>query len=287
MQGHAHRPETVNVTYRRMHFDFEHTGFPKYWHDDSPFISLFWDALSTAFPPGEKFFIDSARAARDRIQDEALREELASFCQQEGHHTFQHRKLNRMVGEQGFELKRLEARFARPLDRVRAKTGVETMLAVTMALEHFTAGFAQEYLGNPAISQGADPNVRALWAWHAVEEAEHKATCFDIYERLGGGYFRRVTVLPAAWFLLISITLRNTFDLLRQDRQLGNVSELVRGLRYLLGRRGLITRMLPRFFAYFRPGFHPWRYDDSSLANAWLADNARYIEAKGLSAAAE
>ena len=287
MLAQAHRPESVHVTYRRMRFDFEQTGFPKYWHDGSPFISLFWDAMSTAFPPGEKFFIDSAREARGLISDEALLQEIASFCQQEGHHTFQHRKFNRMVGEQGFDVQRLEARFARPLNKVRAKASVETMLAVTMALEHFTAGFAQEYLGNPAITRGADPNVMALWSWHAVEEAEHKATCYDVYERLGGGYVRRVVTMPIAWLLLVGITLRNTFDLLQQDGQMRNLSDIGRGIKYLLGGRGLITRMLPRFFAYFRPGFHPWRYDDSALANGWLTDNARYIEARGASAAAE
>ena len=125
MADGAHRPETVNVTYRRMRFEFEQTGFPKYWHGGSPFISFFWGAMSTAFPPGEKFFIDSARGVRDQV-DAALQQEIASFCLQEGHHTFQHRKFNRMVGEQGFDVKRFESRFARTLDRVRAKADVDS-----------------------------------------------------------------------------------------------------------------------------------------------------------------
>src|SRR3954464_4807812 len=66
------RPEGVKVTYRRMKFDFEDQGFERYWMAGSPFKSLFWTQLSTAFAPGEKFFIDSARALKDKITDPEL-----------------------------------------------------------------------------------------------------------------------------------------------------------------------------------------------------------------------
>ncbi len=273
------RPKSVHVTYRRMRFEFEEKGFVKHWHAGSPSISFFWDALSTAFPPGEKFFIDSARALRDLADDPQLREEIAEFCRQEGHHTAQHVKFNRMVEKQGFDVMRLQARFSAVLDRVRAHAEPLDMLAITVALEHLTAGFAEQYLDNPHVTEGADPNVVALWAWHAAEEAEHKATCFDLYQKLGGGYVRRVMVMPAAWLLLIAITLRNTRDLLAQDGPPLDPRDLARGLAYLLGRQGLISRMTPAFFAYFRPSYHPWDKDDSSLIRRWQARNARYIEA--------
>ncbi len=151
------------------------------------------------------------------------------------------------------------------------------MLAVTMALEHFTAGFASQYLGNPNVTRGADPNVVALWAWHAAEEAEHKSTCFDIYERLGGTYGLRVGVALPCWIMLLAIAFRNLFGMLRHDGQLGNVRDLARGFRFLFGFRGLVTRMVPGFLAYFRPGFHPWRKNDSHLVRDWQSANARYI----------
>ena len=55
------RPEGLKVTYRRMKFPFEDAGFDRYWFG-SPFVSLFWSQLSTAFEPGEKFFINICRA---------------------------------------------------------------------------------------------------------------------------------------------------------------------------------------------------------------------------------
>jgi predicted metal-dependent hydrolase len=39
----------------------------RHWHGNSPFISYFWAALSTAFPPGELFFMNAARTLRDRL----------------------------------------------------------------------------------------------------------------------------------------------------------------------------------------------------------------------------
>lgn len=284
MPARSASPDAPKVTYRRMRFDFERTGFGKYWHAGSPAISFFWDALSTAFPPGEKFFIDSARALRDQIDDPALLDEINEFCKQEGHHTAQHVKFNRMVAEQGLDVAKCEDLFTRVLDRVRSKADPIDMLAITAALEHFTAGFAEQYLENEYLREGADPNVVALWKWHAAEEAEHKATCYELYVRVGGGYFRRVVVMPVAWMLLLGITVRGTYVLLKQDGQLGNLRDIGRAASYLLGRKGLVTRMAPLFLAYFRPGYHPADKNDAKLIESWEKENARYIEAKSGSA---
>ncbi len=282
----THRPSDVHVTYRKMEFEFEKTGFDKRWHDGSAFISYFWGALSTAFPPGEKFFMDSAKALRDQIDDPELLEEIAEFVRQEGHHTFQHQKFNRMLGELGFDVALYESRYARVLNRAADTLDPMGWLAATMALEHFTAGFAHQYLTNEAVSAGADPNVRALWAWHAAEEAEHKATCFDLYQRLGGGYFRRVVNAPAAWGLLLFITFHNLSSMLRKEGRLFDLRDNARGLWYLFGTKGLVTKLMPAFFAYFRPDFHPWQENDASLIAQWQAQNARYIKSTHTNASA-
>ena len=123
------RPEGVQVTYRRMKFDFEDQGFERYWHGGSPFRSLFWSQLSTAFDPGEKFFIDSARAMRTQIQDPALLEELQAFCRQEGHHTAQHIKFDRMNAALGVDVDMCQRRYKRILDHARKNLEPMEMLA--------------------------------------------------------------------------------------------------------------------------------------------------------------
>jgi predicted metal-dependent hydrolase len=273
------RPEGVKVTYRRMQFPFEQQGFARYWHGGSPFRSLFWTQLSTAFDPGEKFFIDSARALRGHVDDPALLEELSEFCKQEGHHTAQHIKFDRLNAAHGIDVDRCRARYERSLSRARTRLDPLGMLAATVALEHFTAGFAELYFARPEISQGADPNVQALWGWHAAEELEHKATCYDVYRAAGGGYLRRAVIMPGAWLMILAISIVNTLWLLKKDGQL-NARELWSGARYLFGRRGVVAGLLPAFAAFFSPRFHPWKRDDSADITRWLAANQQYLHAQ-------
>jgi len=276
--GAVNRPTQIRVRFRKMKFAFEDRGFDKYWSGGSPFKSLFWSALSASFPPGEKFFIDAVRAFKDEMADDPEQsEEIREFCKQEGHHTYQHIKFNDMNREHGLDIDTCQRRYARVLDLGREKLSPMGMLAASMALEHFTAGFANQYLTNPKMSDGADPGVRDLWAWHAAEEAEHKATCFDVYERMGGGYWRRAIIMPGAWLRLVRITLWNVFTLLRHERQLHNLPDIAKGLWYLFGWRGLISSMLPQFFAYFRPNYHPWDMDNSHLVDQWQATNSQHI----------
>jgi predicted metal-dependent hydrolase len=272
------RPDGLRVKFRRMRFDFEEYGFDRYWHGGSPFKSLFWSQLSTAFEPGERFFIDSARALKDHLHDPRLLDELAEFCKQEGHHTLQHLKFDRINAEMGVDVETCRRRYARVLDWVRGKLDPLQMLAVTSALEHFTAGLAQQLFSRPEIGEGADPRVNALWKWHAAEEAEHKATCHDIYRQLKGGEGTRLIAMPIAWFLIVTISLVNTVTLLRRDKKLFRVKDFFGGLRYLFGRRGFLSGMVPSFFAYFSPHFHPWKEDNAAVIALWQAENERYIQ---------
>ena len=274
------RPEGVEVRYRRVHFPFEDVGFDRYWHSGSPFKSLFWSQLSTSFDAGERFFIDSARALKAHISNDALHAELLEFCKQEGHHTQQHLKFDRLNTALGVDVESSRKRYNYALKRARSRLTPLGMLAATVALEHFTAGFAELHFERPDLSEGGDPNVVALWDWHAMEETEHKATCYDIYRAAGGGYWRRVFIMPGAWFLILYLSLINTFDLLRKDKRLWTRDTLA-GLVYLFGPRGLVTGLLPAFFTFFRPRWHPWQHDNSHEIARWLSDNGRYVEAEG------
>jgi hypothetical protein len=278
-QAGIRRPPGLKVTYRRMKFPFETTGFDRYWHGGSPFRSLFWTQLSTAFEPGEKFFIDSARALKGTVKDPALLEEMNEFCKQEGHHTAQHLKFDRMNAAKGIDIDGCRRRFTATLDRARSNMDPMEMLAATVALEHLTAALAEQQFARPDLSAGADPNVDALWVWHAAEETEHKATCYDIYQAAGGGYFRRAIIMPGAWFMIVAISLYNTMVLLHRDKKLFNFKDVFGGLWYLFGPRGMLTSLLPTFLEFFRPSFHPWKHDDSAVIEHWKANNSQYMEA--------
>jgi len=280
-----HRPEGVQVTFRRMRFDFEE-GFPRYWHGGSAFRSLFWTQLSTAFGPGERFFIDSARALRSHIDDPALNQEFAEFCRQEGHHTAQHAKFDRINAAMGIDVARCGRRYARWLDLGRRMLGPRARLGITCALEHLTSGWADMMFERPDLSEGGDPRVLALWRWHAIEEAEHRGTCFDVYVAAGGGYLTRVSTLLLAWSLILLISVVNTLRLQATEGRLFT-ADTARGLGYLFGSRGIVTYLLPAFVRYLSPRFHPWEQPvvDGVVIARWQADNDRFIVRHGVSPA--
>lgn len=273
MDATTAKPARIDVRVRNFELPFEKAGFDRHWHG-SPCISHFWSALSQSFEPGERFFIDAVRHYRDSIDDPALRAEIDQFSGQEAVHTRQHVKFNRMVGEHGYDVDTMRGRYARLLDDVRAKNDPMLSLAITMALEHFTSGFAHRYLSEPSVSEGADPGVVALWKWHSMEEVEHKSTAFDVFRAVNGRYSVRVLALAPAWFLILAVTFRNVYDMLKADGRLGDFRDLWHGFVYLCGPRGFLTGLVPGFLRYYSPRFHPWELDDSHFIDEWEASHS-------------
>ena len=265
------------ITWRRMRFDFEARGFEKRWHGGKAFVSYFWNALSASFPPGERFFVAAARSMCGSIEDPTFVSELNEFVRQEGQHSLQHRKFNLLVGAQGFDIARYERRFETPLRAATLKLSPLYRLAVTVALEHFTAVFARQGLKNPRLTEGADPAVLALWSWHFAEELEHKSTCFDLYHRMGGTYRTRMKAAREAWLMIIGFSIEGALAMMKEDESLWDARELARGLWYLLGPGGFLTSMMPGLGAFLRPGFDPRDVDDTPLIEAWKAGSSRYL----------
>jgi len=58
--------------------------------------------------------------------------------------------------------------------------------------------------------------MQLVWGWHAAEETEHKAVCFDLYRALGGGWLRRVLVLMLVTMNFSRLFWRLYLDMLRR-----------------------------------------------------------------------
>ncbi|MCP5059703.1 MAG: metal-dependent hydrolase [bacterium] len=269
-------PEDVEITYRRMNFELE-GGIPRYWHSGSPAITHFFTALSIVFPEGEKFFMDSVRNFADEIHDPDLRREVKVFLQQEAHHTFQHRKYNALIEAQGIDVKRFDRMLAGALNFFRKRLSYKVQLATTVCLEHYTAVLAHQLLTEPRFTEGMDERVAALWKWHAVEETEHKAVCFDVYRHIGGSYFTRVITWARIMF---GFPMGITFIMLRllaMDGRLGDVREVIRGLSFIWGPRGVMRAILPELIAFYRRDFHPWQAANQDLIREWSVRNRELV----------
>ena len=71
----------------REKLDFGLDGdIPKYWFGGDAFKSRFFDAMSTIFPEGERYFISCVRDYRDQVTDPKLLQDIKDFMRQEGQH---------------------------------------------------------------------------------------------------------------------------------------------------------------------------------------------------------
>jgi predicted metal-dependent hydrolase len=241
------------------------------WHSGGAHITHFFNALSIFFPDGERFFIDSVRHYRDRIEDPALKESVRGFIGQEAMHGREHEEYNQALVDKGLPADRYGRIVVRLLRFLTRFTPKISQLAGTIALEHLTAILANIVLSEPRILQNAEPRFAALWKWHALEETEHKAVAYDVYQKvIGGGvigYIRRCFALLMATFIFWVLVIPFHIGLVRKEGQLFNLRGWLRVSNFLWGSPGVLRRMIPDWLDYFKPGFHPWDHNNAHFLN--------------------
>lgn len=260
---------TASFPVRRMNFSFSESQ--KFWFANDPFMSHFMNNLSSLFPYGEKFFVDSVRAVRDQVTEPQLKKDISAFIGQEAMHSKEHAAYNDYAAEHGIDLERLELRIKVLLEWTTKITTKKQRLAATCALEHFTATMAEQLLQREDLTtQMNDPKLYQLWMWHAIEENEHKAVCYDVYQQVYGGYFTRTIMMAITTLMFFGVIGWFQLHLLRQDGQLFNWRSWGKGLKTLFGpRNGFLSKLLLPYLDYYRPGFHPLDHDSKELEKRW------------------
>ena len=259
---------TAHFPVRRMDFSFTDTD--KYWWNGNPFMTHFMNNLSSLFPYGEKFFVDSVRAVREQITDAQLQKDISAFIGQEAMHSKVHATYNEYAQAHNIDLHTLELRIKYLMEFVTRFSTKKMNLAVTCALEHFTATMAEQLLKREDISlQMQDPRMYRLWLWHAIEENEHKSVAYDAYQAIGGGYFTRVLSMAFTSLTFVGVIAWFQLGLLRRDGQLTNWRSWRYGLTTLFGRHGYVRGLLKPYLEYYKPGFHPAQQDTRDLENHW------------------
>ena len=269
----APTPADLTITPRDRRFG-RHEATPRWWHAGNPYASALYNALSSTFPKGEAFFVESVRAFREGTNDK-LAGEIKAFTTQEAIHSREHLAFNRRAADAGFDLTKLEADVDARLAVTRSKPPIVS-LAATMALEHFTAILAHELLADPRHLEGADHETAELWRWHAIEEIEHKGVAYDTWLHATRDWTRwkrwkvkALVMLYVSRNFVVDRT-RGTLELLRQDGIIGPGA----GGAYLwhvVVKPGMLRKIAGAWFKYFLPGFHPWNEDDRRLIAAYEA----------------
>ncbi|WP_410209283.1 metal-dependent hydrolase [Aquirhabdus sp.] len=263
---------------RRM--DFEFKNVLKYWVNADPCSTHMFSAMSVMFPDGERYFVDSVRAVRDLITDDPqLQKDISAFIGQEAMHAKEHHSFHLNAEVHGLDPESLERFTFNLLDKATKliiRNGKQQRLAVTCALEHFTGTIAAQLMRREDIQDlMQDETMKHLWLWHSVEENEHKAVAYDVYEKIYGtgpaAYLNRVVIMAIAITLIIAVKFGFLTTLMYRDGQLTNFSSWKKGLSLFWGREGFFTQIIPETWDYFRPNFHPWQHNTHDLLNKYRA----------------
>ncbi|MDE2421211.1 MAG: metal-dependent hydrolase [Gammaproteobacteria bacterium] len=254
---------------RRIDFNFSAENVPRYYVGNDPFLTTFVTALSSVFPEGEFFFVESVRHYRDRVTDPALKADVSGFIGQEALHSLAHKAFNDAATVQGFQVDKLDRDIGVILRAVKRLTPPMFHLAVTACLEHYTAVFTEMLLKRDDVIELFSPEIRNLYLWHSVEENEHKNVAFDVYETVGGGYLLRAGTMIPVTVVFFAVILAFQARLLAKDGQLLNLRQNIKGFSYLFGTKGLLSNLIPQYIDWFKPNFHPSHHDTDALLDKW------------------
>jgi predicted metal-dependent hydrolase len=266
-------PADLTITPRDRRFGRE-THAPRLWHGGRVEATAIYNALSSTFPIGEAYFVESVRAFRNGTPPK-LAEEIKAFTTQEVIHSREHDAFNKRAAAAGYDLSKLEQRVEERLAVARAR-GPYANLAATMALEHFTAILAHQLLADPRHLEGAEPQSADLWRWHACEEIEHKGVAYDTWlwatrdwPRFKRWKVKAKVMLYVTRNFLVDRT-AGSLELMRQDGVTGAKASWLL-LSYLWVRPGMFRKIAGAWLKYFLPGFHPWNEDDRHLLDGYDA----------------
>jgi predicted metal-dependent hydrolase len=263
------------VPREKLQFNLDNADIPTYWMDGDAFKSRFWDALSIIFPPGEKYFMSSVREFRGQITDPKMLQDIQDFNRQEAQHTLVHRQDNDRLRRQGVDVESLNAYVDQKLNvSYRKKYSKEYNLAITSALEHFTSIIAHTLFDKRDVMKGADHRVRAMYAWHAIEEVEHKGVAYDVMEDYAKvGYFKRVLALAHSTYMVPATIFHVQRQLMIHDgfSRMERLKLFTKGMWWLMKPGGLLQPMLKAYWHYYKPGYHPWQETEQPGYDHWLA----------------
>ncbi|CAN5569051.1 metal-dependent hydrolase [soil metagenome] len=259
------------IAVRRISFAYPEPELPRHFMDGDLVMSHIVATLSAVFPEGEDYFVRSVRNYRDQITDPELKRQVGGFIGQEAIHGREHRALNDRFQELGFPAKAIDRFIGNRLRFDEKVAPPKFRLAVTAALEHYTATLAEALLADPEAQAlfGDSDEVRSLLMWHAVEESEHKAVAFDVFQAVSGNDRYRARVMNGVTVGFLATTIIWTMISLAKDPASRDLRRLGRSLKGLRSSPWLTKDVRRRIRDYNRPGFHPNDHDATDLLAEW------------------
>ena len=267
------------ITTRRVSFDFGASGadantaavtHPVHFAGNDLIMSHVVAMLSAMFPNGEDFFVGSVRKYRDQIDDPELKKQVGRFIGQEAIHGREHRVLNDRLQAMGYSTSLVDKAVDIGLNRYAEKLlPLPVQLAITAALEHYTATLAEVLLADPRAQADLPGEIGNLLRWHALEECEHKAVAFDVYQKVSGNHLIRTMTMRVVTVLFLLAIMVSTRHSMRRDPAARDRAARRASRRRLRTSPFLSKKVRARLADYNRRGFHPDDHDTDALLAKW------------------
>ena len=239
------------------------------WHKSGTGVSQFLNTMSLFFPVGERFFIDSVRHYRDVAKDDPeLKAAITAFIGQEAMHGREHEEMNELLNQAGCAANTQEKMVLNLLKLVQKITPKSFQLAATVSLEHLTAILGDMLLNNREhFFENADEGYAKIWMWHALEETEHKAVAFDVFQKAMKdhpiySYLLRVTSLPLATGIFFVLCYSFYVHNMARIGEGTNWKQWFTSFNYQWGKPGMLRQTIRPWLDWFKPSFHPWDHDN-------------------------
>ena len=83
------------VEARDLRFNLDKDSVPRYWMNNDPWSTSFFNSILAAVPDGERWVMQCVRQSLTRLQDESVRKAGIAFIKQEHYHAREHDDMNK------------------------------------------------------------------------------------------------------------------------------------------------------------------------------------------------
>lgn len=250
--------------FRVRKYDFNIAEFLQtQWHGGDVVKTSFFNALSSIIPKGEYYIIMSlreyiigARKGTFHLTPDVM-EEMESFVKQENHHKKIHETYNQTLQLKGIDIATSENRMQKFITNLDKSDAIRKC-AITAAFEHFFCSLGIAVIKNSALLEGAHPEAKNLFLWHSLEEIEHCAVAYNLYNVISNNnYFLRINLYFRTIYIVCREVTRNAFIMIKKETGASKLVLWKRGLCYLFNPKGIFWSMIGNLLKYFSPGFNP------------------------------
>lgn len=263
-----------NIEVRPLRFDYEKIEMQDpVWSRSSPLFSIYINALGIHIPYFERFLVMAFREARKEISDESLTKDVTSIIGQEAHHGRNFIEYNKFLAKRYPEVTALDQKAKQHFEDRLKKDDKKAQIGYIAGYETFT------YLGGMIILDGydkwmkdAEPTTRSLWLWHQVEEVEHGAVAFDVYQHFYAKdeWYRKAMIIKSLWHIATE-TWAAYIPMCKKEGYFSSPIKAVKALGFFTSFSfKLAKKALPVFSKKYHPKTHQQEnFDLNDIAAGW------------------